>query len=85
MSDEELNRRKVHGFLSSKSLLQSLENLTLNKKIQSSAAKSDSKPHKTKHEEINYSISTNLNQYLNVQENLLIKSEGDFGENFFSY
>lgn len=78
MSDEELNRRKVHGFLSSKSLLESLEKLTLNKKIQSVASKSAS--NKTKHEEINYSISTKLNQYLHVQENLLIKPEGNLDQ-----
>jgi hypothetical protein len=31
MSDIELKRRKVHGVLSSKSLLEALEKLTLNK------------------------------------------------------
>ena len=31
MSDIELKRRKLHGGLSSKSLLEALENLTLNK------------------------------------------------------
>ncbi len=31
MSDLELKRRKVHGVLSSKSLLESVERLTLNK------------------------------------------------------
>jgi hypothetical protein len=32
MSETELKRRKLHGVLSSKSLLESLESLTLNKK-----------------------------------------------------
>jgi hypothetical protein len=33
MSDEELRKRKFHGILSSKSLLEALETLTLNKNL----------------------------------------------------
>jgi hypothetical protein len=43
MSETELKRRRLHGVLSSKSLLESLESLTLNKKsIEKSKEKSSS-------------------------------------------
>jgi hypothetical protein len=38
MSELELKRRKVHGVLSSKSLLEALEKLTLNKSASESAS-----------------------------------------------
>lgn len=85
MNDEELKRRKVHGFLSSKSLLESLDRLTLNRKIQNSPTKSPPKASNSYQEETAFFIDTKLNQYLHVQENLLIKSEGCFNlnENLF--
>ncbi|CAF0834043.1 unnamed protein product [Brachionus calyciflorus] len=71
MSDEELKRRKVHGFLSSKSLLESLDRLTLNK-INESSAKNKKLENETS---INYSVTTKLTQNLTVPDNLLIKTE----------
>ena len=40
MSEVELKRRKVHGVLSSKSLLEAIEKLTLNKQLQPLVSKS---------------------------------------------
>lgn len=81
MSDVELKRRKVHGVLSSKSLLESLERLTLNKTSEiQQASKSSLVPKKIESENaITYAINVRNNQNLNVQSSLSIKSEGNFG------
>lgn len=73
MSEEELKRRQVHGVLSSKSLLESLERLTLNKSV---LVKNSAKSKKPEDFDINYSITNKLSQYLHVQDNLVIKADG---------
>lgn len=64
MNDLELKRRKVHGVLSSKSLLESLEKLTLNKNAE------------TQQNLIEYSVRVKNSNLLSSQNSLKITEDG---------
>lgn len=75
MSETELKRRKLHGVLSSKSLLESLDNLVLNKQlIEKSKQKLNSKSKRSASAEATtFSIvSKNSGHYFNIPSNLVI-------------
>jgi hypothetical protein len=76
MSEVELKRRKVHGVLSSKSLLESLDNLTLNKSAASNQEASRKKL--TSKNSIVYKISVKNGQHLTVPESLTIDLDRKF-------
>jgi hypothetical protein len=76
MSEVELKRRKVHGVLSSKSLLESLDNLTLNKSAASNQEASRKKL--TSKNSIVYKISLKNGQHLTVPESLTIDLDRKF-------
>lgn len=80
MSELELKRRKLHGALSSKSLLEALEKLTLNKeqidafkeKNKKLSSKKNTKPSNT----INYMIQSKNNVQFQAPSYLKILEEG---------
>ena len=90
MSEFELNRRRVHGILSSKSLLESLNSLTLNKplpKNESSRATKSSLltklSDKSNESSLKFKVVCNSKNSLILPENLLISSSDiKFDDNF---
>lgn len=76
MSDVELSRRKVHGVLSSKSLLESLNSLTLNKSnVQTQSGKNNHKKHESNNS-IVYKVESKNNPYVSVPNCLKISPSG---------
>ena len=74
MNELELNRRKIHGVLSSKSLLEALDNLTLNK-VKATVSKS-TLPQKKLISPINYTIEVKNPNHFNVPNSLTLTLDG---------
>jgi len=74
MNELELNRRKIHGVLSSKSLLEALDNLTLNK-VKATVSKS-TLPQKKLINPINYAIDVKNPNHFSVPNNLNLTLDG---------
>lgn len=75
MSELELKRRKVHGVLSSKSLLEALEKLTVNKALDASVDKSYKKSSNEKKGPIVFTVKSKNSQHFSVPNNLTITPE----------
>ena len=78
MSDLELKRRKLHGALSSKSLLEALEKLTLNKEqieIFKEKTKTINKKNFQKNNSVSYTVQSKNNAQFHVVNTLKIDQE----------
>ena len=89
MSEVELNRRKMHGVLSSKSLLESLEALTINKpSVQklSTSGKSSLKSLDAMFENnpLVFRINARNHSHVSVPDSLIMNTSGNFYDFLFT-